>query len=122
MAGAWTAIRHLGEVGYLAKAAQVRDATRALQAGIGGIEGLEVHGDPDMSVFEFGSPTVDIGAVGDRMDDRGWHLDRQQGGLHAMLFPYHLKVVDELVADLADAVADHGESRGAAAGYGGIVA
>ena len=24
------------------------------------------------------------------MDDRGWHLDRQQGGLHLMLSPYHL--------------------------------
>ena len=28
---------------------------------------------------------LDIGAVGDVMDDRGWNLDRQQGGLHLML-------------------------------------
>ena len=121
MAGAWAAIRYLGMDGYLDKARQVRDATRAIQDGIAAIDGLEVHGDPDMSVFEFGSPVVDIAAVGDVMDDRGWNLDRQQGGLHAMLFPYHLKVVDELLGDLADAVASHGESRGAAAGYGGIV-
>jgi molybdenum cofactor guanylyltransferase len=46
------------------------------------------------------------------MDDRGWHLDRQQGGLHVMLWPYHAKVADEFLADLADAVADHGESPG----------
>ena len=121
MAGAWAAIRYLGMDGYLRKAGQVRDATRRIQAGIGAIDGLEVHGRPDMSVFEFGSDVVDIAAVGDVMDDRGWNLDRQQGGLHAMLFPYHLRLVDAFCADLAEAVADHGESRGAAAGYGGIV-
>ena len=60
------------------------------------------------------------GAIGDVMDDRGWHLDRQQGGLHLMLWPYHEHVVEQFATDLADAVADHGESRGKAASYGGI--
>jgi hypothetical protein len=54
------------------------------------------------------------------MDDRGWHLDRQQGGLHLMLSPYHLAVADEFLADLAAAVAGHGESRGVEARYGGV--
>ena len=121
MAGAWAAIRYLGMDGYLHKATQVRDATRGVQAGIAAIDGIDVRGEPDMSVFEIGSDVVDMAAVGDVLDDRGWNLDRQQGGLHAMLFPYHLRLVDELCADLADAVAHHGESRGAAAGYGGIV-
>jgi hypothetical protein len=54
------------------------------------------------------------------MDDRGWHLDRQQGGLHLMLSPYHLSVADQFLADLADAVDAHGVSRGVEASYGGI--
>lgn len=120
MVGAWAAMRYLGEEGYVAKARQVRDATRGFLDGVRGIDGLEVHGEPDLSVFEFGSPTLDIGAVGDMMDDRGWNLDRQQGGLHVMTFPYHVRVVDEFCADLADAAAGHGESRGVAAGYGGV--
>ena len=37
---------------------------------------------------------LDIGGVGDVMDDRGWHLDRQQGGLHVMVSPGHAQVVD----------------------------
>lgn len=119
MAGAWAAINFLGEEGYLAKAAQVMEATRGFLDGIAAIDGLEVHGEPDMSLFEFGSATLDIGAVGDVMDDRGWNLDRQQGGLHLMLFPYHRHVVGEFCADLADAVANHGTSRGVAASYGG---
>jgi hypothetical protein len=67
-----------------------------------------------------GGPVVDISAVGDVMDDRGWHLDRQQGGLHAIVSPSHREVADRFVADLADAVATHGESRGVEARYGGV--
>jgi len=122
MAGAWAAINLLGEEGYLTKAAQVMEATNGFLSGIAAIDALEIHGEPDMSVFEFGSSTLDISAVGDVMDDRGWNLDRQQGGLHLMLFPYHRHVVDEFCADLADAVADHGPSRGVAASYGGAPA
>ena len=65
----------------------VRDTTRRFLEGIEAIPGLAVTGRPDLSVFEFGSPTLDIGAVGDVMDERGWHLDRQQGGLHLMVSP-----------------------------------
>ncbi len=121
IAGAWAAIRHLGADGYLRLAEVVRDTTRRFQAGIAAVDGLAVTGDPDLSVFEFGSDTLDIGGVADAMDDRGWNLDRQQGGLHVMVSPGHARVVDAFLADLADAAADHGASRGRAATYGGTV-
>jgi sphinganine-1-phosphate aldolase len=121
IAEAWTAVRHLGADGYLRLAGTVRDTTRRLQAGIAAIDGLDITGDPDLSVFEFGSSTLDIGGVGDAMDDRGWHLDRQQGGLHLMLSPGHARVADRFLADLATSVADHEGSRGREATYGGTV-
>lgn len=120
MVGAWAAVRFLGVDGYLAKARQVRDATRGFLSGIEAIDGLRLVARPDLSVFCFTSDVHDIGAIGDVMDDRGWNLDRQPSGLHAMLSPYHVHVVDRFCTDLADAVASHGESRGKAAGYGGI--
>lgn len=123
IAAAWATIQHLGRAGYVAKAEMVRDATRIFREGIASTDGLAVTGDPDMSVFEFsataGADTT--GAIGDFMDDRGWHLDRQQGGLHLMASPGHLAVAADFVTDLADAVAHHGENRGRAATYGGIV-
>jgi len=70
--------------------------------------------------MEISSDVHDLSAVNDVMDDRGWHLDRQQGGLHLMLSPYHLTIVDQFLADLAGAVAEHGASRGVEARYGGI--
>jgi glutamate/tyrosine decarboxylase-like PLP-dependent enzyme len=120
MVGAWASIRHLGLDGYLAKATQVRDTTRQFRAAVESIDELAITGDPDMSLFEFGSDTVDIGGVADVMEDRGWHLDRQPGGLHLMVSPYHRHVVDQFATDLADAVAAGTASRGKAAGYGGI--
>jgi sphinganine-1-phosphate aldolase len=120
IAGAWSAIRTLGREGYLHLAEQVRDTTAAFRLGVEAIDGLHISGSPQMSVFEFGSDTLDMGAVGDVMDDRGWHLDRQPGGLHVMVFPGHAAVVDEFLADLADAVADHGDARGGEHVYGGI--
>jgi sphinganine-1-phosphate aldolase len=122
IAAAWATIQHLGRDGYLAKAEMVRDATRKFLDGVGSIDGLQITGDPDMSLFEFSSTegTDATGAIGDVMDDRGWHLDRQQGGLHLMISPGHLAVADAFVADLEQAVATRGASRGVGATYGGV--
>ena len=121
IAGAWSAINHLGEEGYLRLTSRVLDATTRLRSGITAIDGLRITFDPDLSLFEFGSDTVDMNAVCDVMDDRGWNLDRQQGGLHLMVSPGHDRVVDEFLGDLAAAVADHGEARGGDHVYGGVV-
>jgi sphinganine-1-phosphate aldolase len=120
IAAAWATITHLGLEGYLRLADQVRAATRVFRTGIEAIPGLHITGDPVMGVMEIASDTHDLAAVGDVMDDRGWHLDRQQGGLHLMLSPGHLAIADRFLADLADAVGHHGESRGVEARYGGV--
>jgi glutamate/tyrosine decarboxylase-like PLP-dependent enzyme len=120
IAGAWTAIQTLGADGYLELARVVRDTTRRFQQGIAGIDGLSVTGEPDLSVFEFGSDTLPMDAIADVMDDRRWKLDRQQGGLHVMVSPGHADVVEEFLDDLAFAVANHGDSRGTDHVYGGV--
>jgi glutamate/tyrosine decarboxylase-like PLP-dependent enzyme len=128
IAAAWATVSHLGLDGYLRLADQVRAVARRVRAGIDEIDGVHVTGDPVPGVLEIaadvdpatGDAVLDIGAVGDVMDDRGWHLDRQQGGLHAILSPSHTAVVDEFMADLAAAVGHHGESRGVEARYGGV--
>jgi glutamate/tyrosine decarboxylase-like PLP-dependent enzyme len=122
IAAAWATIQHLGRDGYLAKARAVRDATQAFLEGVRSIDELVVSGHPDMSLFEFSAregPEA-TGAIGDLMDDRGWHLDRQQGGLHLMVSPGHLSVTEAFADDLSDAVANRGASRGVEARYGGV--
>jgi sphinganine-1-phosphate aldolase len=128
IAAAWATVSHLGLDGYLRLADRVRAVAHRFRDGIDGIEGIHVTGDPVPGVLEIaadadpatGEAVLDIGAVGDVMDDRGWHLDRQQGGLHAIVSPSHVAVADEFLADLRAAVGSHGESRGVEARYGGV--
>ncbi|MDH3685922.1 MAG: aspartate aminotransferase family protein [Myxococcales bacterium] len=121
ISAAWAVMRYLGEEGYLRLAREAREATRKLQDGIGAIAGLRVIGAPVMTVFAFGAEddSIDLFAVGDVMDDRGWHIDRQHGpdALHVMVSPKHLEVADAFLADLREAVANHGSSRGKEARY-----
>jgi glutamate/tyrosine decarboxylase-like PLP-dependent enzyme len=120
IAGAWATITHLGADGYLRLAARVLDATTRFRAGIEAIDGLTITHEPDMSVFEFGSNRHDMDGVCDVMDDMGWNLDRQQGGLHLMVSPGHDQVVARFCSDLADAVGRHGAARGTHHVYGGV--
>jgi sphinganine-1-phosphate aldolase len=124
IAGAWATIQHLGAEGYMRLAGRVLDATTRFRAGIEAIDGLDIHFQPDLSLFEFGvtdDSGLDPDGVCDAMDERGWNLDRQQGGLHLMVSPGHDRVVDDFCADLAAAVAEGRTSSGGPHVYGGVV-
>ena len=87
---------------------------QALRAGIEAIDSLSMVGNPPVSIQAFRSDVFDIMAIGDVMDDRGWHLDRQKDpdALHMMVSPEHEKVIEPFLADLRGAVAHHGKSQG----------
>jgi len=88
---------------------------------------LRVLGAPHGPLLAFGArdKAVNIFAVGDQMELRGWHINRLQkpDGLHAMITAQHLDVVDDYLLDLrasVDAVrADPSlADKGGAATYG----
>jgi glutamate/tyrosine decarboxylase-like PLP-dependent enzyme len=119
IATAWAAITYLGVDGYTEIMRGLMETTEKVRDGIAAIDGVEIVGAPIGPVLSFRSATIDLDAVADVMDDRNWNLNRNTDprGLHVMLSPAHAGVADELVADLRDAVANHGESRGVAARY-----
>lgn len=129
IAAAWAAMNAMGITGYQQMAGKVMATTEKLIKGINGLQGLKVMGKPQMSVFAYGStsPGIDIFAVGDVMENQGWHIDRLQRpeGLHAMVTPAHETVADQYLMDLKYAlefVKDNPElaSKGNAAMYGMI--
>jgi glutamate/tyrosine decarboxylase-like PLP-dependent enzyme len=77
-------------------------ATRALQAGVRAIEGLGVVGTPESTVFAIGSSSLDLYALADKMDARGWHLDRQHkpASLHLTVMPSHAAHTERILYDL----------------------
>lgn len=128
-AAAWAAIQANGREGYKELAARTMDAVQRIKEGIAAIEGLEIIGEPKASLLSYRStdPKLNIFAVGDVMEKKGWAIDRLQrpDALHAMVTASHDKVVDKYVADLKDAVKtarEHPElgERGQAATYGMI--
>lgn len=126
-AAAWAALQRFGKSGYRELAARTMQAFDALRRGIEDVPGLYVMGDPSGPLLGYGSrdPDVNIFAVGDRMDAKGWQVNRLQNpdGLHAMVTAGHLPVVGDYLRDLRDAVAavkaDPALARaGSAATYG----
>lgn len=105
IAAAWAVLHHLGEDGYLARAASIMDSTRRLQHGIREA-GLTILGEPVAGVFSFNSEQLNVFELGDAMDARGWKLDRQMNpaALHVMVTPAHAAVVDQFLADLRESV------------------
>lgn len=111
---AWAVMQHLGLEGYSEIVSELLVTSERVRRGIEAIAGLTIVGDPVGPLLALRSDEVDLYAVADVMDERGWHLNRLTDpyGLHLMLSPAHGAVVEELLTDLADAVAHHGRSKG----------
>jgi len=125
IAAAWAALKRIGRDGYLENAKGIMETTGRLIEGINRISGLRVLGDPPASVFAFISDEVNIYAVGDALDQRGWHMDRQikPASLHLMVTPVHAGLEGRFLEDLAAAVEEvranpEASQAGQAAMYG----
>ncbi len=106
IATAWGTLQAFGEDGYLEIARVCMDNSRKIQAGIRAL-GLEIIGNPEATIFGFTGRDVDVYAVADQMQLRGWYLDRQQRPtcLHLMITPAHTNHIESFLADLRDCVA-----------------
>jgi glutamate/tyrosine decarboxylase-like PLP-dependent enzyme len=126
-AAAWAAMQHMGKSGYRNLARRTCKAFDQMRAGIGKLPELYVMGEPSGPLLAFGSRDRDVNiyAVGDQMDAKGWTINRLQNpdGLHAMITAQHDQVIAEYLRDLKEAVAvvkAHPElaQSGSAATYG----
>lgn len=132
IAAAWTALQSFGEEGYLALAKTALDAAQRFRQGVEGIPGLALLGRGDATIVTYTTtdaaesagetslwPTLlrkvtgksdghDIYAIADRMETRGWTMDRQQrpASIHLTVTANHAGIVDEYLADLAASVAE----------------
>lgn len=124
ISAAWAALMFAGEDGYVNIARRILDTSRKILDGIRETPGLRVLGEPPYSVFAFTSDTIDVYALGDAMEARGWKLDRQQRppALHMMITPAHENLVDRFLSDLRETAASLEQGKpapeGSAAMYG----
>lgn len=125
IASAWAVMNFIGMEGYIHLAKKTMDITKQLLDGIRKIKELKILGEPDASVFTIASDDVNVYAIADRMEQLGWHMDRQQfpACLHFMVTPAHEHIVEPFLSDLNQAVKDVKENpkaftEGSAAMYG----
>ena len=116
LAGAWATLQAFGDDGYLEAARATREATHQLVAGIREIEGLDVLGVPEMSLVAIVAEemadgrTPDLFVLADEMKHRDWYVQPQlrygssPANIHLTATATSLDRVDELLADLRDAV------------------
>lgn len=115
IAAAWSALMSLGEEGYMALVRKTMAGTKEIILGIDAIPGLEIVGKPDMSVFSFASRRENIFGVADRMEGKGWWMNRQDHpeSLHMIVTPNHLQAIDAFLKDLRDSVMEEHENPSA---------
>lgn len=120
IAAAWAVMQTLGVDGYRAKHAQVTRAREQIEAGVQA-RGFTVIGRPRLGILAFTREDIDCMAILGKLYKRGWvtSATSQPRGLHLMLSPVHLAVVDRYLADLDWATrAARGQSgAGADVGY-----
>jgi len=110
IAAAWAALMALGEEGYLDLARKALDATRRLRDGVIAIPELRLVAEPEATIVTYasGDPAVDIYAVADRLEARGWNADRQQypACIHCTVMAAHEQAVEPYLRDLRECVAE----------------
>ncbi len=111
MAAAWAVMSHLGIDGYVDLAKATLDNADQMRAGIAEVEGLTVLGDGQFHLVAFAADPddddpVDVFALGDALQRRGWYHDRQTppDNLHSTVSNSNTGVIGDYLEALRESV------------------
>lgn len=112
MATAWAVMQHLGVDGYVDLTRTTLANADAMRAGIAAIDGVQVLGDGTYHLIamaaEDGADPLDVFALGDALEAKGWFHDRQTppDSLHSTVSNTNTGVIEEYLDALAATVAE----------------
>lgn len=109
ISSAWALMQYLGDKGYLEATEATMSATMQLIAGINEIPGLKIlepYGESNLFNFVSTDPGVDLMAVADVLDAKGWMRGRMRSpvAIHQGVTASHLPHVEEYLQVVRDAV------------------
>ncbi|PAV63623.1 hypothetical protein WR25_20874 [Diploscapter pachys] len=125
---AWATLLSFGRQEYVDRCRKIVSTARKIADGIQKIDGIKLHGSPDVSVVAFTSDDFNIYAASDLLHKRGWNLNTLQNpnAIHICV-TYNSandQVVEKFLADVKEvvnevaALPDKGNKSGTAALYG----
>jgi glutamate/tyrosine decarboxylase-like PLP-dependent enzyme len=108
IAAAWATLQAFGVDGYREIAAKAADAADQFRAGIKAIPGLTLLGDSHSTIVAYAPIGADAYALADRLEARGWTVDRQQrpASIHLTVTANHAPIVDDYLRDLRESLAE----------------
>jgi len=108
IAAAWAALQSLGADGYLELARRAVDAADALRAGLRAIPGIVLLGRPDATIVSYAAVGLDVYALADRLEARGWSVDRQHrpSSIHLTVTANHAPIVERYLTDVRECLAE----------------
>ncbi len=108
IAAAWAVMNYLGIEGYKKNAKIVVETREKLENAVNEIDGLHVHGKPQLGLIAFGSDEFDIFSVYGKIFEKNWFtsITSEPPGIHLMLTPAHAPVIGDYIDVLKQAVAD----------------
>ncbi|MDR1630438.1 MAG: aspartate aminotransferase family protein [Oscillospiraceae bacterium] len=106
IASAWAALKYIGREGYLEITKSVLETTKKITDGVKSIPELSILGNPPAGIFAFDSKTLNVHALADVLEHKGWIIDQQVNPscLHFMVTPAHAGIADDFVQDLKESV------------------
>ncbi|MEJ7582716.1 MAG: hypothetical protein WKF43_01270, partial [Acidimicrobiales bacterium] len=118
MACAWAILHHLGAEGYQRLTRLTLETVAQMIEGVRGITGLTVLGAPEAHLLAITAApgyedAIDVFALGDALQDRGWFHDRQKppDSLHSTVSAGNAPVIEDYLADLRGCVTEVGGTR-----------
>lgn len=111
IAAAWAVLNYIGMERYIRMQTSAYRTTRELIKGVKAIDGLEVLGNPEATLFAIASEKYDVHSIADEMAEMGWYLNRQQlpPSLHIFVTDIHVGKEQMFLNDLQEAVKKAGK-------------
>ncbi len=119
IATSWAVMAYLGVTGYCELMKSVMTVSDQFSDLVRSTDQVELVGNPIGPVVALQSDQLDLFGVGETMEKKGWHLNRNTSprGLHLMFSPIHEKVIDALCSDFEEAVNNHENANSEQARY-----
>ncbi len=111
IAAAWAVLNYIGRERYVKMQMNAYRTTRILMEGVKAIDGLEILGNPEATVFAIASEKYDVHSIADEMAELGWYINRQQlpPSLHIFVTDIHVGKEQMFLNDLQQAVKKAGK-------------